>query len=166
MEKYIMRNKRKYFNSMIILFCLLLLTGCNHKTENSLVEMESVVPSLESEEKTDEIHEGWKDAYKEIIRNMDSYLSDPYIERSSSESNVDSVIAHVGIHDFNNDNIPELIIGDLVSVGVFTFEDGIAKKIADLYEPEDWCFISSVYYKDNTIVLVNSGSDGSCYYQW
>ena len=54
MEKYIMRNKRNHFNSMIIMFCLLLLTGCNQRIENSLDEMESVVPSLESEEKADE----------------------------------------------------------------------------------------------------------------
>lgn len=114
-------------------------------------------------ENQSENSEEWQDAYKEIVRNMDSYLSDPYIARSGSESEVDSVMGFVGIHDFNHDNTPELIIGDLVSVGVFTFEDGKAKKIADLYEPEGWYYISGVYYKNNTVVLVNSGSDGSCY---
>lgn len=39
----------------------------------------------------------------------------------------------------------------------------MAKKIADLYEPEDWGGINGVHYRENTIILVNSGSDGSCY---
>lgn len=161
----VMMLKKKIIFLITILFCAVLFSACGKKEEeqNDFVIDEILGDKITGAENTDEIHERWEYAYKEIICNMDRYLSDPYIERSSSESDVDSVIGYVGIHDFNHDNIPELIIGDLVSVGVFTFEDGVAKKIADLYEPEDWCYISGVYYKDNTIVLVNSGSDGSCY---
>lgn len=119
--------------------------------------------SEETENGASKVDEAWQDAYKGILRDMENNLSDPYAVRNSSESDEDSVIGFVGIHDFNHDNIPELIVSDLVSMGVFTFEDGVAKKIADLYEPEDWCYISGVYCKNNTIVLSNSGSDGGCY---
>lgn len=109
-------------------------------------------------------NEKWEDAYKEIVRNMESYLADPYIFRYGTDwVNSDSYIGYIGIHDFNDDNIPELIIGDGVSVGIFTYDSGIVKKIADLYEPEDWGCINGVCYKNNTIILTNSGSNGSCY---
>ena len=70
---------------------------------------------------------------------------------------------HIGIHDFDDDGVPELMIGDGVSIGIFTYEDGMAKKIADLYEPEVWGCINGAHYRENTIILVNNGSDGSCY---
>ena len=50
-----------------------------------------------------------------------------------------------------------------MSVGIFTYDNGIVKKIADLYEPEDWGCTNGMHYKDNTVILINSGSDGSCY---
>ena len=66
-------------------------------------------------------------------------------------------------HPVDDGGVPELIIGDTVSIGIFTYEDGMVKKIADLYEPEDWGGINGVHYRENTIILVNNGSDGSCY---
>lgn len=106
----------------------------------------------------------WEDAYKEIARNMESYLADSYILRQEPEkADNDSCIGYIGIHDFDDDSVPELIIGDDVSVGIFTYDNGSVKKIADLYEPEDWGCINGVHYKDNTVILINSGSDGSCY---
>ena len=109
-------------------------------------------------------NENWEDAYKEIVRNMESYLADLYIFRQEPDwVNNDSCIGYIGIHDFEDDSVPELIIGDEVSVGIFTYDNGIVKKIADLYEPEDWGCINGVHYRDNTVILINSGSDGSCY---
>ncbi len=106
----------------------------------------------------------WEDAYKEIVRNMESYLADPYIFRQEPDrADSDICIGYIGIHDFDDDGVPELMIGDDVSIGIFTYEDGMAKKIADLYEPEDWGGMNGVHYRKNTIILVNSGSDGSCY---
>ncbi len=70
---------------------------------------------------------------------------------------------HIGIHDFDDDGVPELMIGDGISIGIFIYEDGMAKKIADLYEPEVWGCINGAHYRENTIILVNNGSDGSCY---
>ncbi len=129
-----------------MLLCVILLGACGKEEENP-----HIVPE-------------WENAYKEIVRNMESYLADPYIFRQElKQINSDSCIGYIGIHDFDDDSVPELIIGDDVSLGIFTYDNGIVKKIADLYEPEDWGYINGVYYKDNTIILINSGSDGSCY---
>ncbi len=46
---------------------------------------------------------------------------------------------------------------------MYTYENGNAIKIADLYEPEEWGGINGLYYKDNHLILVNNGSGGSCY---
>ena len=102
--------------------------------------------------------ETWEEAYRIIIRNIDSNLSDPYNYNFGFNGH-----AYLGIHDFDDDGIPELIIGDAVSAAVFTYEDGNAVKVTDLYEPEDWGGINGLYYKDNHIVLVNNGSWGSGY---
>ena len=102
--------------------------------------------------------ETWEEAYRSIIRNIDSNLSDPYNYNFGFNGH-----AYLGIHDFDDDGIPELIMGDAVSAAVFTYEDGNAVKVTDLYEPEDWGGINGLYYKDNQIVLVNNGSWGSGY---
>ena len=129
-----------------MLLCVTLFCACGEEAENQYI-----VPE-------------WEEAYKEIVCNMESYLADPYILRHELDrADSDICIGYIGIHDFDDDGVPELIIGDIVSIGIFTYEDGMAKKIADLYEPEDWGGINGVHYRDNTIILVNSGSDGSCY---
>lgn len=138
--------KKNFLLLVNILLCVILLGACGKENENP-----HIVPE-------------WEDAYKEIVRNMESYLADPYIFRQElNQINSDSCIGYIGIHDFDDDSVPELIIGDDVSLGIFTYDNGIVKKISDLYEPEDWGYINGVYYKDNTIILINSGSDGSCY---
>ena len=100
----------------------------------------------------------WEDAYRAIICNKDDNLADPYDLRIDSD-----IYVYLGIHDFNNDDIPELIIGDILSIAVFTYENGSVVKIADLYEPEEWGGINGLYFKDNHIILTSSGSQGSCY---
>lgn len=138
--------KKNFLLLVNILLCVILLGACGKENENP-----HIVPE-------------WEDAYKEIVRNMESYLADPYIFRQElNQVNSDFCIGYIGIHDFDDDSVPELIIGDDVSLGIFTYDNGIVKKISDLYEPEDWGYINGVYYKDNTIILINSGSDGSCY---
>lgn len=138
--------KKNFLLLVNILLCVILLGACGKEEENP-----HIVPE-------------WEDAYKEIVRNMESYLADPYIFRQElNQVNSDSCIGYIGIHDFDDDSVPELIIGDDVSLGIFTYDNGSVKKISDLYEPEDWGYINGVYYKDNTIILINSGSDGSCY---
>ena len=138
--------KKKIILLFPMLLCVTLFCACGEEAENQYI-----VPE-------------WEDAYKEIVCNMESYLADPYVLRQElKQVNSDSYIGYIGIHDFDNDGVPELIIGDTVSIGIFTYEDGMVKKIADLYEPEDWGGINGVHYRENTIILVNNGSDGSCY---
>ena len=142
-----MKIKKKVILMANVMLCAALFCACGKDESNQ----------RDSNEK-------WEDAYKEIVRNMESYLADPYIFRQESDRvNSDSCIGYIGIHDFDDDSVPELITGDEVSVGIFTYDNGIVKRIADLYEPEDWGCINGVHYKDNTVILINSGSDGSCY---
>ncbi len=138
--------KKKFILLVNMLLCVTLFCACGKGEENQYIVTE------------------WEDAYKEIVRNMESYLADPYILRQEiDQADSDICIGYIGIHDFDDNGLPELIIGDTVSIGIFIYEDGMAKKIADLYEPEDWGGINGVHYRENTIILVNSGSDGSCY---
>lgn len=142
-----MKIKKKVILMVNVMLCAALFCACGKEESNQR-----------------DSNENWEDAYKEIVCNMESYLADPYIFRQEPDwVNSDSCIGYIGIHDFEDDSVPELIIGDEVSVGIFTYDNGIVKKIADLYEPEDWGCINGVHYKDNTVILINSGSDGSCY---
>ena len=142
-----MKIKKKVILMVNVMLCAALFCACGKEESNQR-----------------DSNENWEDDYKEIVRNMESYLADPYIFRQEPDRiNSDSCIGYIGIHDFDDDSIPELIIGDEVSVGIFTYDNGIVKKIANLYEPEDWGCINGVHYKDNTVILINSGSDGSCY---
>lgn len=119
----------------------------------------SEVPSESNEiAGTSETDKVWQDAYRTILCDLENYLSDPYELRWGLNENV-----YLGIHDFDNDNIPELIIGDSVSVAVFTYRNGEAAKIADLYEPDYWGGINQLFYRNNTLVLVSNGSDGNGY---
>ncbi len=138
--------KKKFVLLVHMLLCVTLLGACGKEEESQYI-----VPE-------------WEDAYKAIVRNMESYLADPYVLRQElKQVNSDSCIGYIGIHDFDDDSVPELIIGDDISIGIFIYEDGMAKKIADLYEPEVWGCINGVHYRENTIILENNGSDGSCY---
>ena len=143
----IVKIKKKVILMVKVMLCAALFCACGKEESNQR-----------------DSNENWEDAYKEIVRNMESYLADPYIFRQEPDRvNSDSCIGYIGIHDFDDDGVPELMIGDGVSIGIFTYEDGMAKKIADLYEPEVWGGINGVHYRENSIILVNSGSDGSCY---
>ena len=104
----------------------------------------------------------WQDAYKNIIRDIQSNLIDP-IDYYSEFGFYGDV--YVGVHDFDDNGIPELIIGDGISAAVFTYEDDKAEKVADLslYETEEWGPINGLHYQDNQLVLESSGSDGSGY---
>ena len=118
------------------------------------LEEQDIVEKIAEAEET-EISVTWQDAYKNIISNIPSNLADPYNFISEFGFNGD---AYVGIHDFDNNNIPELIIGEATSVAVFTYEEGKAEKVADLYETEDWGGINWLCYKDNHLVLMSCGN--------
>lgn len=101
----------------------------------------------------------WQDVYKQIL------VTEPrnYLKAADVGSNMNDRWMYFGIHDFDGDATPELIIGDLVSVAVFTFSDGNAQKLADLYIPDqEWC-INGVYSKGNSISAQCNGAGGSNY---
>ncbi len=125
------------------------------ETESSAAYVNEAERKESTEEDVTEISVTWQDAYKNIIRNIPSNLADPYNFISEFGFNG---CAYVGIHDFDNNNIPELIIGSVESVAVFTYEEGKAEKVADLYETEDWGGINYLCYKDNHLVLMSCGN--------
>ena len=138
-----------------------ILPNASDDMRESGVTVEDMLPNVSDDMRKDDlvaVGESWEDAFKSIICDIDSNLADPYNYNFGSNGNV-----YLGIHDFNNDDIPELIIGNSVSAAVFTYVNSNAVKVADLYEPEEWGGINGLYYKNNHIVLVNSGSGGSGY---
>lgn len=105
------------------------------------------------------LQEQWQASYRDIISNIDNIiLADPCDLRKGLRK-----YFYIGIHDFDDNDVPELIIGDTVSIAIFTYENNTSKKIADLYEPEHWGGINGLRFIDNKLFLSNNGSDGSGY---
>lgn len=173
--------KKKYLAILTVILSAAFFTGCQADMGNSannngggetqaegagtesIPEQDSLeeIPaeySSEQNDTSDIIQDSMEEVYKAIICDIDSNLIDPYGWQLDSNGDV-----YLGIHDFNGDNVPELIIGNFIAVAVYTYENGNAIKIADLYEPEEWGGINGLYYKDNHLILVNNGSGGSCY---
>ncbi len=166
-------TKKLYFIVMAFI-SIVALAACSVTEENHVStgnegyneDILEEIPSEYSSEQNDTsdiiqdsmMDQTWEEAYKAILCDIDSNLIDPYGWEPDSNGDV-----YLGIHDFNGDNVPELIIGNLITVAVYTYENGNAIKIADLYELEEWGGINGLYYKDNHLILVNNGSGGSCY---
>lgn len=102
----------------------------------------------------------WQSAYIEIICNMTDYLVDPHEIRTAEAENLQ---VYAGIYDFDREGIPELIFGDGVSIGIFTYRSGNVVKLTDLYFPEGRYAINGVHFKDGRLCLESNGSDGSGY---
>ena len=135
-----------------ILAFVLILAACSDNECIHISEKTEKAPSYAEDA------DNWKHSYREIITQMRDNLADQYNLRSTWNQ-----FMYLAIHDFNDDSVPELIIGDNVSAAVFACEDREAVKIADLYEPEEWGGINGLYYCDNTLILRSDGSDGSGY---
>jgi len=146
----------------VVMFLLLFVAGCKINIAD-VSEISAMPVNLGENPK----FENWQDAYIEIIKNMTDYLADPYEERSLFEEmdlhDPDNLRAYIAIHDFDGDALPELIIGDDFSVGVFTCTSGNIIKIADLYTPESWRIINGIVLKNNRMLLCCAGSDGCGY---
>lgn len=127
---------------------------------NGATSSETISELSELNKKTETLgtDEAWQDVYGTILCDLENHLSDPYDLRLDFNG-----YSYLGIHDFDKDGIPEFIAGDSVSVAVFTYLNGEAVKIADLYEPEYWGGINQLCYKNNTLLLVSNGSDGNGY---
>lgn len=137
--------------------------------ENSKSNIDSPVETpqdrgehFNAEEYASKISGTWQDAYIDIISDIHRNLPDPY-DLISEYDYLNGGWVYVGIHDFDNNDIPELIIGSSVSVAVFTYEEEKAKKVADLYETEEWMALNYLCYKDNHLVLMCCGNGGIDY---
>lgn len=153
-------------NKNLLLFCFLILslTGCTNSYmtgETALQPDESQAGNMvqESAALTDQ-ENNWQTAYMEIIDQGGGHLPDPYQLRGEDGLNLSF---YLGIHDFNGDGIPELILGDGLSISVYTYLNHGLEKIADLYEPEGWYMIHELYIQNNCLILVSNGSDGCGY---
>lgn len=156
----------RQMNKNLFLFCFLILslTGCADSNmtggtvlqpdENQVSNMVQEPVALAEEEIN------WQTAYREIIDQGGGHLPDPYKLRG--EDGLNSSF-YLGIHDFNGDGIPELILGDGISISVYTYLNHGLEKVADLYEPEGWYMIHELYIQNNCLILVSNGSDGCGY---
>lgn len=113
--------------------------------------------NLNAKEKCD-----WETACIEIIKHMEEYLVDPYEIRKYTD-NPQSKMVYISVIDFNNDKIPELLVGDGVSACIFTYDNGELRKIIDLYHLDDTYPINGIYERNGNILLISSGSDGCGY---
>lgn len=168
-SKTIMPEKFKgerLMNKNFFLFCFLVLalTGCSDsgKTGAATEQPEQSQTATFAQESAagTEREDNWQTAYKDLISHGGGHLPDPYKLRGEDGLNLS---VYFGIHDFNGDGIPELILGDGISLSVYTYENHGLKKAADLYEPEGWYIINELYLQNNCLVLVSNGSDGSGY---
>lgn len=160
--------------ALMILICISIsLNACSSESSTDHFDpSEGIVTDQKDIDLSEEIAadtEGaadWQNSYLEIICNMQEYLVDIDGYRSNPElyNPMDDWV-YLGIHDFNGDSIPELLVGDTLTMAVFTFSDGKPEKIADLYdeyEPLTWC-INGVHFKDNSVSLGCSGSGGTTF---
>lgn len=75
----------------------------------------------------------WQQAYLKILSAPQDYLTDAGYSRSwRIAAGILSPNFYLGVHDFDLDGTPELIIGDGIGLDVFTYEDGKTRKLADL----------------------------------
>lgn len=135
--------------------------GKKEQAENTYDNIQETGDKERGTEEQNNAVAGWEAAYRNIICDIESNLPDPY--HFNSEYGCFNGDVYVGIHDFDENDIPELIIGDSSSVAVFTSEGGKAKRVADLYETEEWGGLNYLYYKENHLVLTSCGNGGLDY---
>ncbi|MCM1467609.1 MAG: hypothetical protein NC086_05625 [Alistipes sp.] len=143
-----MRKRRNYF---ILVLMMVWITGCSvYPSPND--EM----PSRTEEDPaiklyTAESYESWEEAYENVIRNAEDFAS---------------LVLYLGLHDFDDNGVPELVLSDKITIGVYTFEDYHVKRIADLYVQEQPWGVNGCHYVNNCVYFQQDGSDGSSYLCW
>lgn len=172
---------KRGLTAVLVSFILFLLMGCGQYCENSTLPSESdKIPEQKTDlaaiaaEETQQVEtiekaaidkvapvsfrgETWQEVYQQIL------LSDPqnYLADADTAYSLEERWLYLGIHDFDSDDCPELIIGDPRSAAVFTFIDGEAQKLADLCIPDTvWC-INGLHARGNSISTQCNGSTGS-----
>ena len=174
MERAIIMNRIKILILILALSILCFCGGCSKehiKSENAIISEAGIDSSaIQDTQSSDNFdfydrveNDAWWDAYLEIICNLQEYLVDTLDYRSDPElyNPMDEWI-YLGLHDFDGDLVPELLVGDGITMAVFTFSDGKVEKLEDLYHPDAgaWC-INGVYFRDNSISVECDGADGA-----
>lgn len=158
---------------ILVLFLLLQLAGCttaqNTNSESNMPQLAGVEqtnnPELESSNQEELVPMDsvsfygatWQEAYENVL------FSHPctYLPNPAPQTNMEDRWIYLGIHDFDGDDIPELIIGDGAAVAVFTFADGEAQKLEVLDIPNYvWC-VNGIFFGDNSISAKCDGSGGT-----
>jgi len=107
--------------------------------------------------------ETWQAAYLDIISNFPDNLLNLRDFRDITYWTDTEKYMYLGIHDFDADDIPELIIGDGTSMAVFALRGGRIEKCADLTMQCCWPCIDGIAFRDNVILTECDGSGGSGY---
>lgn len=115
-------------------------------------------------------YRGWQEAYLDLIYYFPNNLANPYVYpdyvRTDTKWYAKKKYMYLGLHDFDSDGTPELIMGDIASLAVFTYKNGNVEKLADIMMDCCWMGVSGVAFHDNTILISDHGSDGSGYVAW
>lgn len=135
-------------------------------TKNNKLEL------IESETKVEPFngYQGWKKAYLDLIYYAPNNLANPYVYpdyvRTDTRWYAKEKYLYLGLHDFDSDGTPELILGDAASLAVFTYKNGSVEKMVDITMECCWRGVCGVAIRDNTILISDHGSDGSGYVAW
>ena len=112
--------------------------GLNEPKESNILEMEFVKRLKESP------YPGWKDAYESMVHSWDKITHDKFMILAT--------------HDFDEDEIPELIISDdNYEIAIYSFNGLALVKVGSI----SW--VGGVYFTDNTLMSVFGHMDG-CFY--
>lgn len=98
----------------------------------------------------------WQEAYREVIYNFPDNMMDlnnPYATRDTSDWANAEKCMYLGILDFDADGTPELLIGDTVSLAVFTFRNGKVEKCTEVILPNGFNRIDDVGFKENAVIV-------------
>lgn len=154
-------------NRLILAFVilpLLLLMGCQQCCESSVISPTSAttIPTVYISTEDAIVTPFFRgDTWQEVYRQILLADSESYLAEADTDIDVKNRQIYLGIHDYDRDEVPELIIGYLCSAAVFTFRDQEAQKIADLYIPNlVWC-INGFYARGDSISLQCCGSGGT-----
>ncbi len=141
-------------------------------TDYFRVTMDNKLMLVESETKVEPVngYQGWQEAYRDLVYYSPNNLTNPYVyldyARTDTGWHTKEKYRYLGLHDFDSDGTPELIMGDIASLAVFTYKNGNVEKQIDITMDCCWMGVNGVAFRDNTILVSAHGSDGSGYVAW
>ena len=98
----------------------------------------------------------WQEAYRDVIYNFPDNMTDlnnPYATRDTSDWTNTEKKLFLGILDFDADGTPELLIGDTVSLAVFTYRNEKVEKCTEVILPNGFNRIDDAGFKENAVIV-------------